>query len=97
MEKETDPITIINGIMSLIASADSFKNIIKLENGDYQIETGLGYFPSYIKLKSACEVRGLKVYDGPVDGIKFVVVPSAVYKKYLTRQKLIELNQDFND
>ena len=97
MEQETDPITIIKGIMSLIASADKFKNIIKLENGDYQIETGLGYLPSYIKLKSACEVRGLKVYDGPVQGIKYVVVPSAVYKKYLTRQKLIELNQDFND
>ena len=97
MEKETDPITIINGIMSLITIKDKFKNIIKLENGDYQVETGLGYYPSYIKLKSACEVRGLKVYDGPVDGIKFVVVPSAVYKKYLTRQKLIELNQDFND
>ena len=97
MEKETDTITIINGIMSLINIKDKFKNIIKLENGDYQVETGLGYYPSYIKLKSACEVRGLKVYDGPVDGIKFVVVPSAVYKKYLTRQKLIELNQDFND
>jgi hypothetical protein len=97
MEKETDPITIIKGIMALISSADKFKNIIKLENGDYQVETGLGYFPSYIKLKSACEVRGLKVYDGPVQGIKYVVVPSAVYKKYLTRQKLIELNQDFND
>ena len=97
MEKETDPITIINGIMSLITIKDKFKNIIKLENSDYQVETGLGYYPSYIKLKSACEVRGLKVYDGPVDGIKFVVVPSAVYKKYLTRQKLIELNQDFND
>lgn len=97
MEKETDPITIIKGIMALISSADKFKNIIKLENGDYQVETGLGYFPSYIKLKSACEVRGLKVYDGPVDGIKYIVVPNAVYKKYLTRQKLIELNQDFND
>ena len=97
MEKETDPITIINGIMSLITIKDKFKNIIKLENGDYQVETGLGYFPSYIKLKSACEVRGLKVYDSPVQGIKYVVVPSAVYKKYLTRQKLIELNQDFND
>lgn len=83
--------------MSLITMEDRFKNIIKLENGDYQIETGLGYFPSYTKIKSACEVRGLKVYDGPVDGIKYVVVPSAVYKKYLTKQKLIELNQDFSN
>lgn len=97
MEKETDPITIIRVIMSLITTKDKYKGVIKLENGDYQIETGIGYFPSYIKIKSACEVRGLKVYDGPVDGIKYVVVPSAVYKKYLTRQKLIELNQDFND
>jgi len=95
MYKETDPIEIINIIMSLITLKDKYKGIIKLENGDYQIESGIGYFPSYIKIKSACEVRGLKVYDGPVDGIKYIVVPNAVYKKYFTRQKLIKLNQDF--
>lgn len=80
MEKETDPITIIKGIMALISSADKFKNIIKLENGDYQVETGLGYFPSYIKLKSACEVRGLKVYE-----VLFKVLNMLLYQVLCTK------------
>lgn len=96
MIKEANLVEIINSIMSLIAKKDKYKGIIiKLENGDYQIETGLGYHQDYIKIKSACEVRGLKIYDGPVDGIKYMVVPNAVYKKYLAKQKRIELNKDF--
>lgn len=80
MIKEANIVEIINSIMSLIAKKDKYKGIIiKLENGDYQIETGLGYHHDYIKIKSACEVRGLKIYDGPVDGIKYMVVPNAVY------------------
>lgn len=97
MPKDTNSIEIINSIMSLITIKDIVKGITILENGDYQIETGLGYFPSFPKIKMACEFRGIKVFDGPVEGIKYVVVPNDVYKKYLFRHKLMELKKDFYD
>jgi hypothetical protein len=97
MQKDTNTVEIINSIMSLISIKDKIKGIITLENGDYQIETGIGYFPSFPKIKTACEFRGLKVFDGPVDGIKYVVVPNNVYKKYLFRRKLMRLKKDFYD